>query len=36
VAITRGTIRLMRGLRRDIGAEADTVARSLTRAWVAA
>src|SRR5690554_1931586 len=26
----------MRGLRRDIGAEADTVARSLTRAWVAA
>lgn len=34
--VTRTTIRLMRRLRRDIGAETDTVARTLTSRWIAA
>jgi hypothetical protein len=36
LAVTRGTLQIARRLRRDIGAEVDTVVRDLTGAWVRA
>ena len=36
MSVTRSTVALVRRLRRDIGHEADTVDRHLTRQWVTA